>query len=129
MGRVSVSSRNSKEMNAMKRMITAALALTLLSGTSALAQQPDSGGHRGDQDRGQRGGEGFRNGDRDRDHGDRGHNGGHDWNGNGRTPDNYRPRFGAPGFRPGAERPRYNPDFFPRSFRPEHRYEWRGERW
>jgi Ni/Co efflux regulator RcnB len=39
----------------------------------------------------------------------------------------YRPSWGAPGFMPGGQRPRYNPQYFPRTFYPEHRYHWRGE--
>lgn len=37
--------------------------------------------------------------------------------------------FGAPGFHPGGERPRYNPEFFPRIFHPQERFEWRGGHW
>jgi Ni/Co efflux regulator RcnB len=40
-----------------------------------------------------------------------------------------RPSFGAPGFRPGGVRPQYNAQFFPRSFNPGARFNWRGGAW
>jgi len=47
------------------------------------------------------------------------------------VPSNYSPRFGAPGFRPGpgAARPRYSAQYFPRVFQPDHQYAWRGGAW
>ncbi|HEY3890312.1 MAG TPA: RcnB family protein [Caulobacteraceae bacterium] len=41
----------------------------------------------------------------------------------------FRPNFGAPGFRPGGERPRYNPQYFPRTFNLGQRFQWRGGAW
>ena len=45
------------------------------------------------------------------------------------APNNFHPEFGAPGFHPGSERPRYNPDFFPRIFHPRERFQWREGHW
>ena len=42
---------------------------------------------------------------------------------------NFHPQFGAPGFHPGGQRPHYAPQFFPRVFHPESRFEWRGGFW
>ncbi len=39
-----------------------------------------------------------------------------------------RPGFGAPGSAPGSDRPRYDPQHFPRSVRAHQRYDWRGSR-
>jgi Ni/Co efflux regulator RcnB len=44
-------------------------------------------------------------------------------------PQGFRPQFGAPGFRPGGQRPRYSPQFFPRVFNPGARFHWRGGFW
>jgi hypothetical protein len=40
-----------------------------------------------------------------------------------------RPSFGAPGFRPGGNRPQYNAQYFPRTFNIGQRYQWRGGPW
>ena len=82
---------------------------------------------RPDGDRYRPGTNGFRPGDggmRPGEHGFRpGENGFHP------GPNGYRPAFGAPGFRPGGERPRYSPQYFPRQLRAERQFEWRGGRW
>ncbi len=41
----------------------------------------------------------------------------------------FRPSFGAPGFRPGGQRPRYSQQYFPRTFNIGQRYQWRGGEW
>jgi Ni/Co efflux regulator RcnB len=41
----------------------------------------------------------------------------------------FHPEFGAPGFHPGGERPRYDADDFPRVFHPNERFEWREGHW
>jgi len=45
------------------------------------------------------------------------------------VPNTYRPRFGAPGVRPGGPRPHYDAQYFPRVFRPDHQYGWLGSPW
>jgi hypothetical protein len=40
-----------------------------------------------------------------------------------------RPSFGAPGFRPGGNRPQYNAQYFPRTFNIGQRFQWRGGPW
>ena len=41
-----------------------------------------------------------------------------------------RPGWGAPGFNPGGrDHPRYDPQFYPRQIRPEHRYHWDRDDW
>jgi hypothetical protein len=42
---------------------------------------------------------------------------------------NFHPAFGAPGFQPGGERPRYNPEWFPRVFHSGERFHWREGFW
>ena len=42
---------------------------------------------------------------------------------------NRRPSFGAPGFRPGGNRPQYNAQFFPRTFNIGQRFQWRSGPW
>jgi Ni/Co efflux regulator RcnB len=58
-------------------------------------------------------------------HRDRGDQQGRDFH----NDDRFRPDFGAPGFRPGGDRPRYSPEFFPRMFHPRERFEWRDGHW
>ncbi|HXQ09766.1 MAG TPA: RcnB family protein [Caulobacteraceae bacterium] len=41
----------------------------------------------------------------------------------------FHPQFGAPGFHPGGERPRYNPEWFPHVFHPGDRFHWREGFW
>jgi Ni/Co efflux regulator RcnB len=45
------------------------------------------------------------------------------------VPSNYRPGWGAPGYRPGGPQPRYDPRYFPRNYRPARTYAWRGSAW
>jgi len=45
------------------------------------------------------------------------------------VPNSYHPHGGVPGFRPGGDRPHYDPQFFPREFRPDHAFAWRGAVW
>jgi hypothetical protein len=45
------------------------------------------------------------------------------------TGNNHRPSFGAPGFRPGGNRPQYNAQFFPRTFNLGQRFQWRNGPW
>jgi len=198
----------------MKHLMTAALALTLMSGTSALAEPPDSSAHHGGSEGGghaaaapsrpapqaapaaPRGPQGAAQGYQGGSHGYPGaapnntrpsggypggyqggthaapsggyqgyqggargaqggpasqgatHNGYQGASGAVRTgqgaaqgqggahaargvPSNYSPRFGAPGFRPGpgAARPRYSAQYFPRVFQPDRQYAWRGGVW
>jgi Ni/Co efflux regulator RcnB len=182
-------------MNAMRHLMTAALALALLSGTSALAQPPggqssgphggsggahggQGGAHGGQAGQGSQGGShggaggapgggagthggpsgpggntghlsggyqgrthngpggnagqqggGYGGGNQGGTHGGPG-GGGHP-TGIHNAPSTYHPGFGAPGFRPGpgAARPNYSPQYFPRVFHPSHQYAWRGSAW
>ena len=41
----------------------------------------------------------------------------------------FHPKFGAPGFNPGGQRPRYSPTFFPHTFNLGARFHWRGQAW
>jgi Ni/Co efflux regulator RcnB len=50
-------------------------------------------------------------------------------NNNNNWSNNWRPNFGAPGYRPGGARPTYSRQFFPQVFNPTQRYNWRGSRW
>jgi Ni/Co efflux regulator RcnB len=45
------------------------------------------------------------------------------------VPQNYHPRYGVPGARPGGDRPRYDAQYYPRSFQPSRRFAWRGAVW
>ncbi|HXQ11338.1 MAG TPA: RcnB family protein [Caulobacteraceae bacterium] len=44
-------------------------------------------------------------------------------------PQNFNPRFGAPGYHPGGQRPQYSPQYFPHTFNMGVRYHWRGGSW
>jgi Ni/Co efflux regulator RcnB len=134
----------------MKRLMAAALALSLLDGAAALAQEdhhapppraaaPAPHGHAGGgapaPDRGfspppprpsQPGPYAYV----PQGHGDRPHvdgapaapAAGGGWHG-------ARPSFGAPGFQPGGgDRPRYDARFFPHAARPAGHFQWRGDR-
>jgi Ni/Co efflux regulator RcnB len=69
--------------------------------------------HGGYQGNDWRGGNGGANNDADRG----------DW----RTGRDFHPGFGAPGYQPGGQRPRYSQQYFPRSFSLDRRYHWRGD--
>jgi Ni/Co efflux regulator RcnB len=97
-------------------------------------------GARGDESRGDNRGNDWR-GDRGeggprRDFGSGGDNRGHDWRGD-RGDGGPRHDFGPGGDNRGNDwrgdrgegRPRYDERAFPRSFRPDHAYRWRGEEW
>jgi len=138
----------------MKRLLAAALTLSLLDATAALAQDNrhdkghpgpapapapaprggGGGGHGGWAGRDAPGGVAapapragpmayVPQGHADRPHPD-------DWGQNRPAPDTHLGRdFGAPGFRPdGADRPRYNEQYFPHQIRPAQRYHWGGDR-
>ena len=81
----------------------------------AVTQGTAHGGYSGASHTGQGGAQGYAGGA----HGARG------------VPSTYNPRFGAPGFRPGpgAARPHYDAQYFPRVFQPDHQYAWRGRAW
>jgi Ni/Co efflux regulator RcnB len=91
------------------------------AGRGGAAQGVDRG-ERGD--RGAAGSAGARGGERSG--GDRGERGAVGGRGGGAD---FHPRFGAPGFRPGGARPHYDARYFPRVFRPDHAFAWRGGSW
>jgi Ni/Co efflux regulator RcnB len=86
-------------------------------------REAPAGGYRAGQPEGNRAGpaEGSRGGPAEGQRGDRGAVRG--------APNNYHPQGGAPGLRPGGARPRYDPQYFPRVFRPDHAFAWRGAAW
>ena len=123
----------------MKRITTAALALCLLSGTSALAQpgQQNSGGQadssqanggqsQGQQHKATRGAPAQPNAAQPQVQQHRATRGAP---AQPSAAQNFNPRFGAPGYRPGGQRPQYSPQYVPRTFSMGVRYHWRGGSW
>jgi Ni/Co efflux regulator RcnB len=121
----------------MKRIAAAGLVACLMSATSALAQQPDNHHHTNPPPQKAAGPT---------------HGAAPTFHPQGGPPGGFNPQaqnfhrnvvpggvgvqggvnrsgFGAPGFRPGGARPQYSAQFFPRSFNPGARFNWRGGSW